>query len=193
VRHERHACSVCIQSTRWRGPDQAFANWIYAYLRAQGWTELQANIAGDAASWPRGSWSFVRKSAQEYFSCCKSYVNKVYRRLQDLGLMHWRWLGKGEIPPGWHAPLSCGGALRTIVGRSKPDYLREETFRRTSIVVGLDRTRRVLAAKEVADRRATAAAEVDRRRKPAAPGDLQRLGSVLASFTAGYLPSFNRP
>jgi hypothetical protein len=72
------------------------------------------------ASYGRKSWTFQRTLAK-FTGFCVRTIQRAMRQAKLFGLMISKRIKRGETAPGGRGPLTCGAALRTIIGWGLPE------------------------------------------------------------------------
>lgn len=67
----------------------------------------QAYAVAAMASWGEVCWKTERQIAK-FVGCCRSTVAKAVRKAKELGVIDWKAIPIGQIPPGGVAPTKTG-------------------------------------------------------------------------------------
>lgn len=105
---------------RYPGPHRREADAVYAFALERGMSKMRAWITACGASYGKTFWTFQRTLSK----FCGGCVRTVQRAISDskrCGLLTSRRIKRGETAPGGRGPLTCGAALRTIVGWGMPE------------------------------------------------------------------------
>jgi hypothetical protein len=97
------------------------------------------------ASYGRKFWTF-QSTLAKFTGFCVRTIQRAFRQAKKLGILFSKRIKRGETAPGGRGPLTCGAALRTIVGWGMPEaqamalrlrYAVREEFRRAELAAAV--------------------------------------------------------
>jgi len=93
---------------------------VYRFALERGMSRPRAWIIACGASQGKTFWTFQRTLAR-FTEFCLRTVQRAMASAKKCGLLTSKRIKRGETAPGGRGPLTCGAALRTIVGWGMPD------------------------------------------------------------------------
>jgi hypothetical protein len=91
------------------------AEAVHRWALAHGMSRPRAWLLACGASYGRKFFTF-QKTLAEFTGFKIRTVQRAMRQAKDLGILVSKRIRRGERPEGGRGPLTCGGAMRTIIG-----------------------------------------------------------------------------